>query len=118
MATLTAEDIRALIEAAVKGTIEGQKKTGREGGSLDEIFFSRVKKFDGKEGTWNKWSFQFKTQVGVASKFTRDTLDEIQKAGGEVDFDSVLWRTKKKSSISLVPSCTVCSRHWYRGRLR
>ena len=89
MATLTAEDIRALIEAAVKGAVEGPKKTGREGGHLDERFFRRVDKFDCKDGTWKEWSSQFKTQVGVASKFTRDKLDVIQKASVNPYFDSL-----------------------------
>ena len=63
---------------------------------MDERFFRRVEKFDGEEGAWKEWSFQFKTQVGVASKFTRDKLDEIQKAGGEVDFDSVFVEDKEE----------------------
>ena len=64
MATLTPQNIQALIEAAVKGALEGQKKVRRDGHNLDERYFRRVEKFDGKEGTWKEWSFQFKTQVG------------------------------------------------------
>ena len=96
MATLSAQDIQALIEAAVKGAIEGQQKVRREGGSLDERYFRRVEKFDGKEGTWKEWSFQFKTQVGAASKMARDRLDEIQKAGDEPDWDSLFIDDKQE----------------------
>ena len=42
MATLTPQDIQALIEAAVKGALEGQQKVRRDGGSLDERYFRRV----------------------------------------------------------------------------
>ena len=89
MATLTAQDIQALIEAAVKGAIEGQQKVRRDGGSLDERHFRRVEKFDGKEGMWKEWGFQFKTQVGAASRYTRNKLDEIQKEGTDPDLDGI-----------------------------
>ena len=83
------KDIQALIEAAVKGAIEGQQKVRRDGGSLDERHFRRVEKFDGKEGMWKEWSFQFKTQVGAASRYTRNKLDEIQKEGTDPDLDGI-----------------------------
>ena len=88
MATLAPSDIQQLIDAAVKGAIQGQQKS-RQGGSLDGGYFQRVDKFNGKEGTCQEWSFQFKTQVGAASKFTRDKLDEIQKADAEPDYEDI-----------------------------
>ena len=48
-----------------------------------------MEKFDGKEGTWKEWSFQFKTQVGAASRYTRNKLDEIQKEGTDPDFGGI-----------------------------
>ena len=90
MATLTPQDIQQLIEAAVKGTIEGQQKVRRDGGSsLDERYFWRVDEFDGKEDTWKEWSFQFKTQVVAASKVATDRLDDIQRAGADPDWESL-----------------------------
>jgi hypothetical protein len=54
MATLTAVDIRMMIEAAVRGALSGQQASARDGaggsGHLDERRFRRVEKFDGSEG--------------------------------------------------------------------
>ena len=91
MATLTPQDIQALIEAVVKVALEGQQTVRREGGNLDETHFRRVDKFDGKDGTWREWSFQFNTQVGAASTLARSKLDEIQKAGDNPDWDTIFF---------------------------
>ena len=50
MATLTKEELTAMIQAAVKGALEGQKESRQDGGRLDERSFRRVEKFDGTEG--------------------------------------------------------------------
>ena len=89
MAVFSPEDIRTMIEAAVKGALQGSRENRQDAGRLDERFFRRVEKFDGAEGRWKEWSFQFKTQLGAASKLTKDRLDDIQKAGVDPDWDSI-----------------------------
>jgi hypothetical protein len=57
---------------------------------LDERFFRRVDKFDGSVKTnWREFAFQFKTAVGMANPKARSYLEEIQKAGKEVDFKQI-----------------------------
>jgi hypothetical protein len=57
---------------------------------LDERFFRRVDKFDGSAKlNWREFAFQFKTAVGMANPKARSYLEEIQKAGKEVDFGQI-----------------------------
>ena len=81
MATMSAEDVQVLIRAAVKGTLDGQNKSRREGGRLDGRFFRKAEKFDGKEGMCNQCIFQFKTQVGAANKFAGTSLMKSTRQG-------------------------------------
>ena len=74
---------------------------------MDERLFRRVDKFDGMNGTWKEWSFQFKTQVGAASRFARDKFDEIQKAAGDPDWDTIFVADKDEIADKLGWSCTV-----------
>ena len=85
---MTPEDLTKLIDAAVQGVLRGQRSAGSGGRELDERYFRRVDKFDGK-GSWREFSFQFKTAVGMVNPKARDQLDEIQKAGKGVDMDSI-----------------------------
>ena len=85
MATMSADDIRFLIEAAVKGALAGKDKKG--GGRLDERHFRRVDKLDGKN--WKEFAFQFKTAAGSANPKVRDFLDEIQKGGKDPDYAGI-----------------------------
>ena len=71
-----------------KERCEASRKSGRRAAARTRGF-RRVEKFDGKEGTWKKWRFQFKTQVLAASRYTRNKLDEIQKEGTDPDWDMV-----------------------------
>ena len=94
MATLTAADIQAMIEAAVRGALLGQHAAQREGsgggaGHLDERHFRRMEKFEGAEGKWKEWSFQLKTQVGSVNLKTRELLDEIQRHPKDPDWDAI-----------------------------
>ena len=89
MAVFSPEDIRTMIEAAVKGALQGSRENRQDAGRLDERFFRRVEKFDGAEGRWKEWSFQFTSQLGAASKLTRFRLDDIQKAGVDPAWNSI-----------------------------
>ena len=82
------EDLTRLIEAAVQAALRGQRGAGPGGKDLDERYFRRVEKFDGK-GSWREFSFQFRTAVGMVNPKAREMLDEIQKAGKGVDFETV-----------------------------
>ena len=77
------DDIQQLIEAAVRGALQGQHRNQihHGGGRLDERYFRRVDKFEGCQSHWKEWSFLFKTQVGSANNDIRNRLDEIQLGG-------------------------------------
>ena len=77
MAMLSAADIQAMIEATVRGALQGQAAAGPQqppareergaghGGHLDERHFRRIDKFEGAESKWKEWSFQMKTAIGT-----------------------------------------------------
>ncbi len=102
MAMLSAADIQAMIEAAVRGTLQGQaaavpqqqpahedRGTGQSG-HLEERHFRRVDKFDGTESKWKEWSFQMKTALVTINPRVRGLLEEIQKDPKEVDWDLMI----------------------------
>ena len=68
----------------------GVREGGGGGARLDERFFRRVDKFDGSAKlNWREFAFQFKTAVGMANPKARSYLEEIQKAGKDVDFHQI-----------------------------
>ena len=99
MAMLSAADIQAMIEATVRGALQGQAAAGPQqppareecgaghGGHLDERHFRRIDKFEGAESKWKEWSFQMKTAIGTINPKVRGLLEEIQKDPTEVDWD-------------------------------
>ena len=90
MVSLTEEGLHALIAAAVKGALDSRGGEDRSGKvKMDERFFRRVQQFDGIEGKWKEWSFQFKTQVKVADPWTGKKLEEVQKMKANDEMDDV-----------------------------
>ena len=99
MAMLTAADIQAMIEATVRGVMQGQAQAApppqparedrgdRQAGHLDERHFRRIDKFDGAESKWKEWSFQMKTAIATVNPKVRTLLEEIQKDPKGVDWD-------------------------------
>ena len=99
VAMLSAADIQAMIEAAVRGTLQGQaaavpqQPPAREdrgaghSGHLDERHFRRIDKFDGADSKWNEWSFQMKAAIATINPKARGLLEEAQKDPKEVDWD-------------------------------
>ena len=95
MATLTAQDIQALIQAAVKGAIEAQSGSsgGGDGGDgkgrsfagkrleLDGKAFESFRKLKGGEGDWAEWSSDFRVLVETRSELTGRVLEWIKKQG-------------------------------------
>ena len=91
MAMLSAADIQAMIEAAVRGTLHGQAaavpqqpparedREAGQSGHLDERHFRRIDKFDGAESKWKERSFQMKTAISTINPKVRGLLVEIQK---------------------------------------
>ncbi len=91
MAMLSAADIQVMIEAAVRGTLQGQAaavpqqpparedRGAGQSGHLDERHVRRVDKFDGVESKWKVWSLQVKTAIATINPKVRGLLEEIQK---------------------------------------
>jgi hypothetical protein len=96
---MSQEDVARLVQMAVEGALAASRSVptagggGAQGGGgtrLDERFFRRVDKFDGtSKGNWREFAFQFKTAVGMANPKARGYLEEIQKAGKDVDFKEI-----------------------------
>ncbi len=89
---MTAEDIATLVRVAVEGALASARAVpnGGGGGRLDEKYFRRVDKYDGQgKSNWREFSFQFKTAVGMGNPKARSFLEEIQKAGKEVNFSEI-----------------------------
>ena len=86
MAMLSAADIQAMIEATVRGALQGQAAAGPQqppareergaghGGHLDERHFRRIDKFEGAESKWKERSFQMKTVIGTINPKVRGLL--------------------------------------------
>ena len=91
MAAVSMDDIQQLIEAAVRGALQGQQRNQVQhgGGRLDERYFRRVDKFEGCQSHWKEWSFLFKTQVDSANNDIRNRLDEIQLGGKSPQWDDI-----------------------------
>jgi len=49
-----------------------------------------VDKYDGQgKSNWREFSFQFKTAVGMGNPKARSFLEEIQKAGKDINFNVI-----------------------------
>ena len=99
MATLTMDEIVGLINASVVAAVQGalaaagpaakgggkgeEEKHG--GGRLDERYFRRVDKLEGKN--WKEFHFQFMSAIGAANSRVREAVQEVIKAGKELDCD-------------------------------
>jgi hypothetical protein len=87
---MTAEDIATLVRVAVEGALAAARAVpgqGGGGGRLDEKYFRRVDKYDGQgKSSWREFAFQFKTAVGMGNPRARSFLEEIEKAGKDVNF--------------------------------
>jgi hypothetical protein len=87
--------VRMTVESALAAsrsvpTGSGVGAGGGGGARLDERFFRRVEKFDGTgKNNWREFSFQFKVAVGMCNPKARMYLEEIQKAGKDVNFDMI-----------------------------
>jgi hypothetical protein len=93
---MTAEDLATVVRVAVESALAATRSVPGSGGGgadrnrLDERFFRRVEKYDGSGKTnWREFAFQFKVAVGMANPKARAYLEEIQKAGKDVDFEKV-----------------------------
>jgi hypothetical protein len=93
---MTGEVLAQLVRITVESALAASRSVpttsggGVEKTRLDERFFRRVEKFDGSgKSSWREFSFQFKVAVGMANPKARSYLEEIQKAGKEVDFQKV-----------------------------
>jgi hypothetical protein len=90
---MTAEDIATLVRVAVEGALASVRPVpgaSGGGGRLDEKYFRRVDKYDGSgRSSWREFSFQFKTAVGMGNPKARSFLEEIEKAGKEVNFSMI-----------------------------
>jgi hypothetical protein len=99
---MTPEELSQLVRFTVESALAATRSipTASSGGAgggggtrLDEHFFRRVEKFDGTgKNNWREFSFQFKVAVGMCNPKARMYLEEIQKAGKDVNFDAILWR--------------------------
>jgi hypothetical protein len=71
---------------------------------LDERHFRRFDKYDGAAKTnWRECAFQFKVAVGMVNPKARSPLEDIQKAGKQVNFQEGTSKnpdTEKSSTVS------------------
>ena len=56
---------------------------------LDERQFRRLRPFEGKEGEWKEWCFQFKVAVRAANSSIGKILEEAEKKTLEVDIQEL-----------------------------
>jgi hypothetical protein len=107
---MTADDLARLVDAAVKGALQAQRSTSAAAtlenkGHLDERYFRRVEKFDGTSKTnWKEFSFQFKVAVGMVNPKARMLLEEIQKAGKNVDFQHIFMGEASEEQVEKMGS--------------
>ena len=95
MTTLSAEDLRQIVDVAVQAALKvaAKNEPGPKVGpvdKLDERCFRRVEKLSGEERQWREWSFAFRTAVGMGSVKARKVLEVLEKTTEDPDWEEVL----------------------------